>query len=55
MSAVREKSLFWVGSSKKNLLEFPADVQLHPGATLRVAQFGGSIQMRSHGRAMVRV
>jgi len=41
MPAVGEKPLFWVGSSKKNLLEFPADVQLHLGAALGVAQFGG--------------
>jgi phage-related protein len=41
MSAVGEKPLFWVGSSKKNLLEFPVDVQLHLGAALGVAQFGG--------------
>src|SRR6266699_6971858 len=36
-----EKSLFWVGSSKEDLLAFPAAVQDEIGTALSVAQFGG--------------
>ena len=36
-----EKPLFWVGSSKDDLLEFPEAVQDEIGIALSVAQFGG--------------
>jgi len=36
-----EKSLFWVGSSKEDLLAFPEAVQDEIGTALSVAQFGG--------------
>src|SRR5206468_8223714 len=36
-----EKLLFWIGSSKTDLLEFPEAVKDEVGAALSVAQFGG--------------
>jgi phage-related protein len=36
-----ERSLLWIGSSKKNLLEFPEEVVDAMGMALSVAQFGG--------------
>ena len=36
-----EKPLFWAGSSREDLLEFPDRVRDHIGAALSVAQFGG--------------
>jgi phage-related protein len=36
-----EKPLFWVGSSKDDLLAFPGPVQDELGTALSVAQFGG--------------
>lgn len=36
-----EKSLFWLGSSKRDLLSFPEEVRSEFGAALSVAQFGG--------------
>jgi|ERR1700683_221115 len=36
-----EKLLFWIGSSKSDLLEFPDAVQDEIGVALSVAQFGG--------------
>ena len=36
-----EKPLYWVGSTKRNLLEFPEAVRDEIGAALSVAQFGG--------------
>ena len=36
-----EKPLFWVGSSKDDLMEFPGAVQDEIGSALSVAQFGG--------------
>ena len=36
-----ERPLFWVGSSKEDLLAFPEPVQDEIGAALSVAQFGG--------------
>lgn len=36
-----EKPLFWVGSSKEDLLTFPEPVQDEIGTALSVAQFGG--------------
>jgi phage-related protein len=39
--AAGEKPLHWMGSSRKDLNTFPALVQLHLGAALGVAQFGG--------------
>jgi phage-related protein len=40
-SAPGEKPLFWIGSAKSNLLEFPEAVQDEIGVALSVAQFGG--------------
>lgn len=36
-----ERPLFWVGSSKEDLLTFPEPVQDDIGTALSVAQFGG--------------
>jgi|ERR1700690_705476 len=36
-----EKPLFWVGSSKDDLKDFPDSVKDEIGAALSVAQFGG--------------
>ncbi len=36
-----EKPLFWIGSSKDDLLAFPEAVKDDIGTALRVAQFGG--------------
>ena len=36
-----EKPLYWVGSSKRDLLEFPEAVKDTIGSALSVAQFGG--------------
>ena len=36
-----EKPLFWVGSAKADLLDFPEAVQDDIGVALSVAQFGG--------------
>jgi phage-related protein len=36
-----EKSLFWIGSAKSDLLDFPEAVKDEIGAALSVAQFGG--------------
>lgn len=36
-----EKTLNWVGSSKKDYLDFPADVQADMGYALGLAQLGG--------------
>jgi phage-related protein len=36
-----EKPLFWIGSSKANLMAFPEAVQDEVGSALSVAQFGG--------------
>jgi len=36
-----EKPLFWVGSSKDDLLDFPEAVKDEIGVALSVAQFGG--------------
>jgi len=40
-SAPGERPLFWVGSAKSDLLEFPEAVQYEIGVALSVAQFGG--------------
>jgi phage-related protein len=39
--AAGEKPLFWVGSSKRDLLAFPEEVKDDLGVALSVAQFGG--------------
>ena len=39
--AAGEKLLFWVGSSKRDLLTFPDEVKAELGVALSVAQFGG--------------
>jgi len=36
-----EKPLFWVGSSKRDLLAFPEEVKDELGGALSLAQFGG--------------
>jgi phage-related protein len=36
-----EEPLYWVGSSKRDLLAFPEPVKDHIGTALSVAQFGG--------------
>ena len=36
-----EKPLLWVGASKKDLMDFPAEVIDDIGAALSAAQFGG--------------
>lgn len=36
-----EKPLFWIGSSKQDLLAFPRSVRREIGTALSVAQFGG--------------
>jgi phage-related protein len=36
-----EKPLFWVGTSKRDLLDFPEAVKDEIGVALSVAQFGG--------------
>jgi phage-related protein len=36
-----ERPLYWVGSSKKDLMAFPDAVKDHLGVALSVAQFGG--------------
>jgi len=38
---VGERPLFWVGSSKRDLLAFPGHVRDEIGMALSVAQFGG--------------
>ena len=40
-SASGEKPLFWIGSAKSDLLEFPEAVNDEMGIALSVAQFGG--------------
>jgi len=40
-SAPGEKPLFWIGSAKNDLLEFPEAVKDEIGVALSVAQFGG--------------
>jgi len=40
-SATGEKPLFWIGSAKSDLLEFPEAVKDEIGIALSVAQFGG--------------
>ena len=39
--ARNEKSVFWVGSARKDLIEFPEEVKDGIGMALSVAQFGG--------------
>jgi len=41
VSDAREKPLFWIRSSAKDLSRFPAEVQEHIGYALSAAQFGG--------------
>jgi phage-related protein len=40
-TASAEKPLFWIGSAKSDLLEFPETVKDEIGIALSVAQFGG--------------
>ncbi len=50
-----EKPLFWVGSSKDDLLAFPEAVKDEIGTALSVAQFGERIPRPNLGRAKGRV
>jgi phage-related protein len=36
-----ERPLFWIRFSRKDLMEFPAEVREHIGYALSAAQFGG--------------
>lgn len=40
--AIGEKPLDWIGSSKRDFLAFPAEVQREIGNALGLAQFGGT-------------
>ena len=40
--AANEKPLHWVGSSKRDFLEFPLAVKDEMGNALGIAQFGGT-------------
>jgi phage-related protein len=40
-SVAGEKPLFWIGSSKDDLMDFPEPVKDEIGVALSVAQFGG--------------
>jgi phage-related protein len=42
LPASGEKPLHWVGSSKRDFLEFPKPVQEEMGNALGIAQFGGT-------------
>jgi hypothetical protein len=48
-TAPGERPLFWIGSAKSDLLEFPEAVQDEIGVALSVAQFGGKHPKGSHG------
>src|SRR5260370_12141445 len=39
--AAGEKPLFWIGSAKSDMVEFPEAVKYEIGVALSVAQFGG--------------
>ncbi len=41
-----ERPLFWVGSSKSDLMDFPEPVKDEMGIALSVAQFGGGTPER---------
>ena len=41
LTTAREKPLHWVGSSQKDYLDFPLDVQSDMGYALGLAQLGG--------------
>jgi phage-related protein len=45
-----EKPLFWIGSSKRDLLAMPDPVVRQMGAALSVAQYGGKHRMLSLGK-----
>lgn len=42
ITALNEKPLFWLGSSKQDLRAFPEKVKDEMGVALSVAQFGGT-------------
>jgi hypothetical protein len=44
-----EKPLFWIGSAKSDLLEFPEAVKDEIGIALSVRSLAGSIRRRSRG------
>jgi len=46
-----EEPLYWVGSSKRDLLAFPEAVKDGIGTALSIAQFGGKHPAGSRGRA----
>lgn len=45
-----EKPLFWIGSSKDDLLAFPEAVKDDVGTALSVAQFGGKHPAANPGK-----
>ena len=45
-----EKPLFWIGSSKRDLLAMPDPVVRQMGAALSVAQYGANTRMLSLGK-----
>ena len=47
-----EKPLFWIGSSKRDLLAMPDPVVRQMGAALSVAQYGANTRMLSLGKVL---
>ncbi len=47
-----EKPLFWIGSSKRDLLAMPDSVVRQMGAALSVAQYGVNIRTPSIGKVL---
>ena len=45
-----EKPLFWIGSSKRDLLAMPDPVVREIGAALSVAQYAANTRMQSLGK-----
>ena len=43
--ATGEKPLFWMGSSREDLMKFPPEVQNEIGTALGAAQFGGKSEL----------
>jgi phage-related protein len=50
-SVLGEKPLFWAGSAKDDLMEFPEAVKDEIGTALSVAQLVAGTRKRSRGRA----
>jgi hypothetical protein len=45
-----EKPLFWIGSSLKDITQFPSEVQRSVGFGLSAAQYGGKHPSENRGR-----